>query len=80
MITQGTAETEAILACTGHRRNNSTELFLLDATFNGVFAIRRRAPLQVLFVIYIGTCEEDLVSVYPISNDTMAVDVVNTGT
>lgn len=63
MIAQGTTEAETMLTCAGHSRYNFTKVPLLYATLNSVFAVRRRAPLQVFFVIDIGTCKEDLVSV-----------------
>ena len=80
MIIQGTAEAKAVFARAGHCGYNSTELPFFDATLNGVFAIRRWAPLQILFIIDIGTCEEDLVSMQHISHGIFTFGVILTGT
>lgn len=62
MVVQGTTETKAVLTSTGYRRYYSVELSLLNATLDSVLAIRRRTPLQIVFVVNIGTGEKDLIS------------------
>ncbi len=62
MVVQGTTETKAVLTCTRYRRYYSVELSLLNPTLDSVLAIRRGAPLQIVFVVDIGTGEKNLIS------------------
>ena len=62
MVVQGTTETEAVLTSARYCRYYSVELSLLDSTLYSVLAVRRRTPLQIVFVVDIGTGEKDLIS------------------
>ncbi len=62
MVVQGTTETKAVLTSTRYRRYYSVELSLLNTALDSILAIRRRTPLQVVFVVDIGTGEKDLIS------------------
>ena len=43
-------------------RHDFAKVLALDWAFDGVFAVRCRAPFEVLFVVDVGSCEEYLVS------------------
>ena len=62
MVVQSTTETEAVLTSARYRRYYSVELSLLNPTLDGVLAIRRRTPFQIIFIVDIGTSKEDLIS------------------
>ena len=62
MVVQGTTETKAVLTSTRYRRYYSVELSLLNTALDSILAVRRRTPLQVIFVVDIGTGEKDLIS------------------
>ena len=62
MVVQGTTETKAVLTGAGYRGYYSVELSLLNPTLDSVLAIRRRTPLQIVFVVDIGTREKNLIS------------------
>ncbi len=62
MVVQGAAEAKAMFARACDCRDYSAEIFPLNATFDGILAIGSRAPLQVLFVVDVGTREKHLVS------------------
>ena len=53
VIGDATAEAEGVTAFAMHRGHNAVQVFLLDAAFQGVFAIRSGAPLEVFLVIHI---------------------------
>ena len=62
MVTEGAAKAKAIFAIACDSRDYTAEFPLLDATFNGVLAVGGWAPLQIFFVVDVGTREKDLVS------------------
>ena len=62
MVVQGTTETKAVLTSARYRRYDSVKLSLLNPTLDSVLAIRSRTPLQIVFVVDIGTGEKDLIS------------------
>jgi hypothetical protein len=62
MVCQDATKAETMLAITDHSRYDLIEVFLLDATFDGVNTIRSRAPLQLILIFDVCPCEELMVS------------------
>jgi hypothetical protein len=57
MVCQDAAKAETMLAITDNRWYDLVKILLLDPTFNGVNTIRSRAPLQLILIFDIGSCE-----------------------
>ena len=63
MVVQRASKAEVVSALAVHRGHDLGEILALYRTFHGVFAIRRGAPLEVFFIVDVGSCEEGVVSV-----------------
>src|SRR2546423_9637904 len=66
MVGQRAAKTEAVFTSTMNGWNNTIELALFYAAFDGVHALWRWTPLQVLFVIHIRPGEQDFIAVFDV--------------
>lgn len=62
MIIQCASKTEVVPAIAVHRGHYPCEFFAFDGTFHGVFAVGSGAPLEVLSVVDVSSCQEDLIS------------------
>jgi hypothetical protein len=62
VIGQRTAKTEVVPAVTMDCRYYLGKILALNRTFQSVFAVGGGAPFEVLSVVDVGSCEEDLVS------------------
>ena len=56
MIIQCTAEAEMVSTDALYGGDDLVEFTLLYTTIDSIFTVRRRAPLEVLFVIDISSC------------------------
>jgi hypothetical protein len=63
MVGKRTSKAEVVSTVAVYRRHNLCEVLVLNRTLDSVFAIRSRAPFQILSVVDVGSCEEGLVSV-----------------
>jgi len=63
MVVQCAAKAEGMRAIANHRRYDPVEVSRLDPAVNGVYAIRRGTPLQVVFVIDVRAGQKYLVPV-----------------
>lgn len=62
MVIQGTAETEAVFASTMDSGYRPIEIAGFDRTIDSIFAVRRRTPFEVLFVVNICPSQKTLIS------------------
>jgi hypothetical protein len=62
VVVQCTAKTKIMPTVAMDCRNCLGKILTLDGTFQGVFAVGGGAPFQVLSVVDVGSCKEDLVS------------------
>lgn len=62
MIVQRTSKTEVVSAVAVYCGNYPGELLALDGALYGVFAVGSGAPLEILSVVDVGSCQEDLIS------------------
>lgn len=67
MVGQGTSKTEAMFASTGNCRDDPKKISFLNPTFDCILAIWRWTPFEVLFVVHIGSCQQDLISMNAVS-------------
>lgn len=67
MISQGAPKAEAIIACTGNRRYNTSKVSLLDTAFDRIFTVWCWTPFEVFLVIHVSTGQEDLIPEFIIS-------------
>lgn len=61
MVAERAAKTKPMLACTADCRNDLVQLSPFDGAVDGILAVWRRTPLQVLFIVNVGSSEENLV-------------------
>lgn len=63
MLVQCAAEAEVVTAFAMYAWDCTREVSCFDVAVDGVHAVWRGAPLQILEVVDIGSCEELIVSV-----------------
>jgi hypothetical protein len=63
MVVLCTSETEVVSAIAMYCGYYPSQVLTLDRAFDGVFAVGSGAPLEVLSIVDVGSCEEYLVSV-----------------
>lgn len=63
MIWKTAPEAKSVMTVTFDGRDGAHEIFLLDTTADSVDAIWRWTPLEVVFVVYVCSCEEFLIPV-----------------
>ena len=61
MVVERAAKTKAMFACTADCRNDFVQLLPLDDAVDCILAIWRRTPLEMLFIVNVGSSEENLV-------------------
>ena len=57
VIVEGATEAEMVTAATMNRWNDTGKVTVLDLAIDGVYAVRCRAPFEVLKVIDVGSSE-----------------------
>jgi hypothetical protein len=62
MVGKHTSEAEVVPTVAVHGRYYLREILALHRALDGVFAIGRGAPFEVLSVVDVRPCEEDLIS------------------
>ena len=62
MVVQRASKAEVVSALAVHRGHDLGEILALYRTFHGVFAIGRGAPLEVFFIVDVGSRKECVVS------------------
>ena len=62
MIVQSAAKTEAMATVAPDGWDDTIEVFFLDGAIYGILAVGGWTPFQVLLIVDIGTCEQDLVA------------------
>jgi hypothetical protein len=63
MVGERTSEAEVVSTVAVYRRYHPCKVLVLNRALDSVFAIGSGAPLQVLSVVDVGPCEENLISV-----------------
>ena len=64
MIGECAAEAKAMTAVAMNSRYDLVQILALHTALYSVFAVGRRTPLEVLFVIDVRSCEERVVSIH----------------
>lgn len=62
MVGERTSKAKVVSAVAVYGRHYLCEVLALNRALNSVFAIGSGAPFQILSVVDVGSCEEDLVS------------------
>ena len=62
MVGESASEAKHVPAVTMDGRHNLIEILALHAALHGVLAVRRRAPLEILFIIDVRSREKRMVS------------------
>ena len=63
MIRKRAAKAKVVAAFTLHCWHDLVEISLLHSTLHSVHAVRRRTPLKIFLVVYVGTHEKLVVAV-----------------